>query len=83
MATKCIVIGEGDEGVQLKPIQLGMVILHDKEPYFKTNSYKASDYKNIELLHRGCNGQLDLMLAYDVERKNGDRYLGHWNDGIV
>lgn len=44
---------------------------------------KTIFWKNIELIARGFDGDLDLMFAFDSNRSYGYLYLGYFNDGYV
>ena len=41
-----------------------------------------SCFKNVILLHKGINTELDLIKAYNDDESSSHIYLGHWNDGI-
>ncbi len=41
-----------------------------------------SVFENVALLHKGINGELDLMKAWKDHESDAHIYLGHFNDGI-
>ena len=41
----------------------------------------AKAFNNVTLLHKGINGELDLMKAWKDDETDAHIYLGHFNDG--
>jgi hypothetical protein len=80
--TKVIILGEQPEKKELKPIEfLGYLDAFFK---FNSNCSKPNVWKNIVLIRKGYSIEgLDLMYAYDDDKKEGLLYLGHFNDGVV
>lgn len=76
--TKCIVLGEGNEESK-KGIEFTSCV-NASTQCFDDVGTEPRDWDNIELV---LHSDIDIMFAYDTDRRNGCLYLGHWNDGVV
>jgi len=72
---------EAKEEKVLKPIEFTMFISNNGSLNVPEN--KPHEYKNIELAFRIYQEGLALMFAYNDDKRFGNFYLGHFNDGIV
>jgi hypothetical protein len=77
--TKCTVIFEQQK--QGKPIEFVKYL--ESEGMYSPARFQAKDFVNVELIALKCYNGLDVMFAYDHNRKGGFLVFGHWNDGIV
>lgn len=84
--TKCIVIGESENASKSKPIEFLAEFLPSKSEMncaFLAPVTSPNEWKNIELVCLGEGDNIDVMFAYDDDRRGGITYSGHWNDGFV
>lgn len=89
--TTCIVLGSKTQKECLKPIEFVKYISLAITKTSKTltvdcreSGQPPSRYEAIELICKKYDDTLDLMFAYDYDKRDkGVLYLGYWNDGIV
>jgi hypothetical protein len=91
MPTKVIVLGEKPVEAKKKPIEFRKSLNTDLEFTICINSFSPREYKNIELICLGYNthvptdrdDNVDLIFAYNDDRRKGILFLGKFNDGVV
>lgn len=79
--TKCIDLTRSPKETK-KPIKF--IKLITPRGYVNNPATEPPLWNNIELIAKNYDDGLDLMFAYDDNRRvNGVLYLGKWNDGFV
>lgn len=85
--TKVIVLGEENwKPTGQKKIEfVHSIDANEDKPGNSNRAINKPDvWHNVELVSLGGRGHLDMMFAYDNDRRtDGVLYLGHFNDGIV
>jgi len=81
--TKTSIFGQSEvKQEEKKPIEF-IEHLTKADLKFRKSKDNPKNWKNITLLQKSYNNDLDLMWAFDESPNQGYLYLGHWNDGIV
>lgn len=57
-------------------------LVQTKKQKIESTVLAPSYFNNVTLLHKGINGELDLIKAWTDDESNAHIYLGHFNDGI-
>ena len=57
-------------------------LVQTKKQKIESTVLAPSYFNNVTLLHKGINGELDLIKAWTDDESNAHIYLGHFNGGI-